>query len=244
MAENLVIIPTYNESENIQQIISSVLSLPLNFDILIVDDNSPDGTAQMVIDIQKQYPNRVFLEVRTQKKGLGTAYIHGFRWALQRPYQYICEMDADFSHNPQDLCRLQSACADEHFDVAIGSRYIDGVNVTHWPLRRILLSYGASFYVRFITKMPIYDPTAGFICYRREIIERINLDDIHFVGYAFQIQMKFETFINKAKIIEIPIVFTNRQKGKSKMNGSIIKEAIWGVISMKIKHLTRKYCKH
>lgn len=239
MKENLVIIPTYNEIENITEIITAVLNLPVAFDVLIVDDHSPDGTAQKVEALQQKFPNRIFLEIRTEKKGLGTAYIHGFRWALSRDYRYICEMDADFSHNPEDLCRLWSACHRDGFDLAIGSRYINGVNVVNWPMRRILLSYGASIYVRLITGMPVYDPTAGFVCYRREVIEQIDLDSVHFIGYAFQIQMKFKFFIQKARIIEIPIVFTDRTKGKSKMNGSIIKEAVWGVISMKFGQLFR-----
>ena len=240
MAKNLVIIPTYNEIENVELIIRAVLSLPTEFDILIVDDNSPDGTAQKVRELQKEFPERIFLEVRTEKKGLGTAYIHGFRWALARDYEYICEMDADFSHNPKDLCRLQSQCEEKGCDMAIGSRYIKGVNVVNWPLRRILLSYGASFYVQIITGMKICDPTAGFVCYSRKVLETIDLDSVNFVGYAFQIQLKYKAYLHDFKIVEVPIIFTDRVRGKSKMNGSIIKEAALGVISMRWKQLFNK----
>lgn len=240
MSEKLVIIPTYNEIENIRAIILAVLELAEPFDILIVDDNSPDGTAHEVRQLQALYPNSVFLEVRQEKTGLGTAYIHGFKWALARNYEYIFEMDADFSHNPQDLLRLYNECHQNGSDVAIGSRYIKGVNVVNWPLPRILLSYGASWYVRFITRMKIKDPTAGFICYRRAVIQAIDFDKIQFVGYAFQIEMKYKAFIRKFKISEVPIIFIDRAKGKSKMNGGIIKEAIWGVIKMRIKNLLNK----
>lgn len=240
MSEKLVIIPTYNEIENIRAIILAVLELAEPFDILIVDDNSPDGTAHEVRQLQALFPNSVFLEVRQEKTGLGTAYIHGFKWALARNYEYIFEMDADFSHNPQDLLRLYNECHQNGSDVAIGSRYIKGVNVVNWPLPRILLSYGASWYVRFITRMKIKDPTAGFICYRRAVIQAIDFDKIQFVGYAFQIEMKYKAFIRKFKISEVPIIFIDRAKGKSKMNGGIIKEAIWGVIKMRIKNLLNK----
>lgn len=234
---NIVIIPTYNEIENIRAIIESVLQLPIVFDILIVDDNSPDGTAQEVKELQKKHSNRIFLEIRQEKKGLGTAYIHGFKWALKHHYEYIFEMDADFSHNPNDLCKLYEECYQNGSDVAIGSRYIKGVNVVNWPLERILLSYGASIYVRVITQMAIKDPTAGFVCYHRRVIESIDFDKIRFVGYAFQIEMKYKAHIRNFKITEIPIIFTDRAKGKSKMNGSIIKEAIWGVIIMRLRNI-------
>lgn len=233
----LVIIPTYNEIENIEAIIRAVFSQSEKFHILIVDDNSPDGTAEKVCELQLSFPEKLFLEVRTEKKGLGTAYIHGFKWALERKYDYIFEMDADFSHNPVDLLRLHEECSQKGSDMAIGSRYVKGVNVVNWPLSRILLSYGASLYVKIITGMKINDPTAGFICYSRKVIENINLDEIEFVGYAFQIEMKYKAYLKKFKITEVPIVFTDRVKGKSKMNGSIIKEAIWGVIAMKLKNI-------
>lgn len=237
MPSKLVIIPTYNEIENIQAIILAVFDLAEVFDILVVDDNSPDGTANAVQQIQSQFPNQLFLEVRTQKTGLGDAYIHGFKWALERDYDYIFEMDADFSHNPQDLPRLFNECHNNNTDVAIGSRYVKGVNVVNWPLPRILLSYGASFYVRLITQMPVNDPTAGFICYRRSVISSIDFSKIQFVGYAFQIEMKYKAFVKKFKLAEVPIIFIDRTKGKSKMNGSIIKEAIWGVIKMRFQKM-------
>ena len=230
----LIVIPTYNEIENIEAIIKAVFAQNDKFHILIVDDNSPDGTADKVRELQNIYPNRLFLEVRTEKKGLGTAYIYGFQWALARDYEYIFEMDADFSHNPTDLLRLYEACQ-QGADVAIGSRYIKGVNVVNWPLQRILLSYGASIYVRVITGMKIKDPTAGFVCYHRRVLESIDLNTIRFVGYAFQIEMKYRAYLKKFKIIEVPIIFTDRTKGKSKMNKSIIREAIFGVIGMRFK---------
>jgi glycosyltransferase, group 2 family len=226
----LVIIPTYNEIENIEAIIRAVLGQSPEFSVLIVDDNSPDGTAAKVQELIPIYNERLHLEVRTEKKGLGTAYVHGFQWALTRNYEYICEMDADFSHNPADLLRLYAECKVGGSDVAIGSRYIKGVNVVNWPLRRILLSYGASMYVRIITGMRIQDPTAGFVCYKRRVLEEIDLNSIRFVGYAFQIEMKYRAYKKHFKITEVPIVFTDRIRGKSKMNGSIIKEAMWGVI--------------
>ncbi|MFJ1261401.1 polyprenol monophosphomannose synthase [Capnocytophaga canis] len=233
----LVIIPTYNEIENIEAIIKAVFDQSGKFHILIVDDNSPDGTSQKVRELQQIFSERLFLEVRTEKKGLGTAYIHGFKWALRRNYDYIFEMDADFSHNPADLLRLYTECTQNGSDVAIGSRYVKGVNVVNWPLSRILLSYGASLYVKIITGMKIHDPTAGFVCYSRKVIESIDLDGIEFVGYAFQIEMKYKTYIKKFKISEVPIIFTDRVRGKSKMNGNIIKEAIWGVIAMKLRNI-------
>jgi dolichol-phosphate mannosyltransferase len=236
-SDSLVIIPTYNEIENVEAIIRAVFSLKRAFDVLIVDDNSPDGTADRVIKLQDEFKHRLFLEKREGKNGLGTAYIHGFKWALTRAYDYIFEMDADFSHDPEDLPRLYNACAKSGFDVAIGSRYVKGVNVVNWSLDRILLSYGASFYVKIITGMRIHDPTAGFICYHRKVIESINLDNIQFIGYAFQIEMKFRAHLKKFKIKEVPIIFKDRVKGTSKMSGSIITEAVFGVISMKLKSI-------
>jgi dolichol-phosphate mannosyltransferase len=236
-SDSLVIIPTYNEIENVEAIIRAVFSLKRAFDVLIVDDNSPDGTADRVIKLQDEFQHRLFLEKREGKNGLGTAYIHGFKWALTRAYDYIFEMDADFSHDPEDLPRLYNACAKSGFDVAIGSRYVKGVNVVNWSLDRILLSYGASFYVKIITGMRIHDPTAGFICYHRKVIESINLDNIQFIGYAFQIEMKFRAHLKKFKIKEVPIIFKDRVKGTSKMSGSIITEAVFGVISMKLKSI-------
>ena len=235
--KKLVIIPTYNEIENIKNIIDTIFSLSIPFDILIVDDNSPDGTALEVKNLQSIYPKKLFLEIRDKKLGLGTAYIYGFKWALVQNYDYIFEMDADFSHNPNDLCRLYNECIEKKADITIGSRYIKGVNVVNWPLPRILLSYGASLYVKIITGMKIEDPTSGFICYSRKVIEAINLDSIRFIGYAFQIEMKYKAYIRKFKLLEVPIIFTDRSKGKSKMNSSIIKEAIFGVIMMKLRNL-------
>ena len=235
--KKLVIIPTYNEIENIKNIIDTIFSLSIPFDILIVDDNSPDGTALEVKKLQSIYPKKLFLEIRDKKLGLGTAYIYGFKWALAQNYDYIFEMDADFSHNPNDLCRLYNECIKKKADITIGSRYIKGVNVVNWPLPRILLSYGASLYVKIITGMKIEDPTSGFICYSRKVIEAINLDSIRFIGYAFQIEMKYKAYIRKFKLLEVPIIFTDRSKGKSKMNSSIIKEAIFGVIMMKLRNL-------
>ncbi|ATA92248.1 dolichyl-phosphate beta-D-mannosyltransferase [Capnocytophaga canimorsus] len=239
--KNLVIIPTYNEIENIEAIIRAVFELPVSFDVLVVDDNSPDGTALCVQNLQRLFPERLFLEVRTGKSGLGTAYVHGFKWALSRTYDYIFEMDADFSHNPADLCRLYEACAKCGYDMAIGSRYVKGVNVVNWPLQRVLLSYGASLYVKVITGMTINDPTAGFVCYSRKVIEVIDLDKIQFVGYAFQIEMKYKAYLKKYKIVEIPIIFTDRVNGESKINKGVVKEAIFGVFSMRLKHLFKKY---
>ena len=235
--QKLVILPTYNEIENIKNIIDTIFSLSIPFDILIVDDNSPDGTALEVEKLQSIYPKKLFLEIRDKKLGLGTAYIYGFKWALAQNYDYIFEMDADFSHNPNDLCRLYNECIEKKADITIGSRYIKGVNVVNWPLPRILLSYGASLYVKIITGMKIEDPTSGFICYSRKVIEAINLESIRFIGYAFQIEMKYKAYIRKFKLLEVPIIFTDRSKGKSKMNSSIIKEAIFGVIMMKLRNL-------
>ena len=239
MADSLVIIPTFNEIENIELIIHSVFALEQDFHILVVDDNSPDGTANAVRNLQEQYSDRLFLEVRQDKFGLGTAYIHGFKWAIERKYEYIFEMDADFSHAPSDLIKLRDACIGGA-DVAVGSRYKKGINVVNWPLHRILLSYGASFYVKLITGMKVHDPTAGFVCYRRKVLETINLDSIKFIGYAFQIEMKFRAHLKKYKIVEVPIIFTDRIRGKSKMSASIINEAVFGVIQMKLSSLFQK----
>jgi len=239
MADSLVIIPTFNEIENIELIIHSVFALERDFHVLIVDDNSPDGTANAVRSLQEQYLDRLFLEVRQEKFGLGTAYIHGFKWAIERKYLYIFEMDADFSHDPSDLIKLYQACVDGA-DVAVGSRYKKGINVVNWPLYRILLSYGASFYVKLITGMKVDDPTAGFVCYRRKVLETINLDSIKFIGYAFQIEMKFRAHLQKYNIVEIPIIFTDRIRGKSKMSASIINEAVFGVLQMKLRSLFHK----
>lgn len=232
--EIIVIIPTYNEKENIENIINTVFSLKTNFNILVVDDNSPDGTATIVREMMQKFPDRLFILNREKKEGLGRAYIAGFRWCLANNYNYICEMDADFSHNPADLERLYSACVVDKADLSVGSRYLTGVNVVNWPLKRILLSYFASQYVRFITRMKIYDTTAGFVCYSRKVLETINLDNIKMVGYAFQIEMKFKAWLNSFKIKEVNIIFTDRQKGQSKMRGGIISEAFFGVLKMKI----------
>lgn len=232
-SDALVIIPTYNEIENIEDIIRAVFSLKKNFDILIVDDSSPDGTARKVTELQHLFPNRLYLEIRKEKQGLGVAYIHGFRWAIAAGYDYILEMDADFSHNPDDLPKLYEACV-KGADVAVGSRYADGINVVHWDIKRILLSYFASKYVRIITQIPVKDTTAGFVCYKRAVLETIDLDKIKFVGYAFQIEMKFKAWKHGFNIEEVTIIFTDRIKGKSKMNSSIISEAVFGVIQMKI----------
>jgi len=237
MSNALVVIPTYNEIENIELLLRDIISLQQDFDILVVDDNSPDGTAAEVEELIKEYPDTLFLLKRTSKLGLGTAYIAGFKWALKKQYNFIFEMDADFSHNPKDLLRLYSACETENCDMAIGSRYVTGVNVVNWPMNRVLLSWGASKYVRWITGMKIDDTTAGFICYKREVLEAINLDAIKFVGYAFQIEMKFKTYLSKFKIKEVPVIFTDRTKGTSKMSKGIISEAIFGVLAMKLKSI-------
>ncbi len=239
MGKRVVIIPTFNEIENIESIINAVFLLQTPFDVLIVDDNSPDGTALKVKELQAQYNDKLFIEVRQKKAGLGTAYVHGFKWALANKYDYIFEMDADFSHNPNDLEKLYQACL-EGADVAIGSRYSKGVNVVNWPLSRVLLSYFASVYVRLITGMKIADATAGFICYKRNVLEIINLDKVKFIGYAFQIEMKYRAFVKKFKIVEVPIIFTDRTKGQSKMSGSIINEAVFGVIMLRIRKLFNK----
>tara|TARA_R110000868_G_scaffold325809_2_gene586669 strand:+ start:1063 stop:1797 length:735 start_codon:yes stop_codon:yes gene_type:complete len=240
MIDSLVIIPTFNEIENIEAIVRVVFDLEKEFHVLIVDDNSPDGTAAKVKELQQVFPDKLFLEVRKEKAGLGTAYIHGFRWAIAKKYDFIFEMDADFSHTPADLIRLYEACV-QGADLSIGSRYIKGVNVVNWPLHRVLLSYGASFYVKIITGMQVHDPTAGFVCYRRKVLETINLSAVHFVGYAFQIEMKFRAHLLKFKIVEVPIVFTDRVLGKSKMNSSIVREAIFGVLKMKWMSFFRKH---
>jgi dolichol-phosphate mannosyltransferase len=233
----LVIIPTYNEIENITGIVSIILSLPENFEVLVIDDNSPDGTAEAVKSVQCYYPKRVFLIEREDKLGLGTAYITGFKYALANDYEYIFEMDADFSHNPDDLIRLYNACAKEGFDMAVGSRYITGVNVVNWPMGRVLMSFFASKYVQFITGLPIKDTTAGFKCYHRKVLQAIDFDKVKFTGYAFQIEMKFRAWKLGFKIIEIPIIFTDRTKGSSKMTKHIFREAVFGVIHMKVKSI-------
>lgn len=239
--EKLVIIPTFNESENIEDIIHAVLALEGDFELLIIDDNSPDGTSFQVKNLQKQYSDRLHLIVRTGKNGLGTAYLEGFHYAMSHGYGYVFEMDADFSHNPQDLIRLYKTCAEEGYDLAIGSRYITGVNVVNWPMARVLMSFFASKYVQFITGMPIKDATAGFKCYKIKVLQAIRLEKIKFVGYAFQIEMKFKTWKLGFKIKEVPIIFTDRTKGTSKMSPKIFKEAVFGVIHMKIRSLFFKY---
>lgn len=240
MREALVVIPTYNEIDNIEAIVRAVYKETDVFDVLVVDDNSPDGTAEVVEELQGEFPNQLFLEVRKEKSGLGTAYIHAFKWALLKHYKYVCEMDADFSHNPKDLHKLYDACAVGGADVSIGSRYKSGVNVVNWPMNRVLLSYFASKYVRFITRMDINDTTAGFVCYKRQVLEAIDLDKIKFVGYAFQIEMKFKAYLKKFKIEEVPVVFTDRTKGESKMDGSIISEAVFGVVIMKLRSIFKR----
>lgn len=239
MSNALVIIPTYNEIENMSKMLDTIMNLNEGFDVLIVDDGSPDGTAQVVREKMAAYSGYIHLEERTGKLGLGTAYIHGFKWALARGYEYIFEMDCDFSHNPNDLARLKKACEDGA-DLSIGSRYVKGVNVVNWPMSRVLLSYFASVYVRFITGMPIQDATAGFKCYKRATLEGINFDKIHFVGYAFQIEMKFKVWQRKMSIVEVPVIFTDRTEGQSKMSSGIIKEAIFGVIKLKLWSLFQK----
>ena len=235
MQESIVIIPTYNEIENIEAIIDAVLSQCDDVHVLVVDDNSPDNTAQKVEACQSRYADRLFLLKRTGKQGLGTAYVDGFKWCLKRHYMFMFEMDADFSHDPRDLKRLYEVCRDQGVELAIGSRYIQGVNVVNWPLSRVLLSYAASLYVRLITGMKIFDPTSGFVCYRRSVLEAINLDEITFIGYAFQIEMKYNTYKKKFNIQEIPIIFTDRLYGISKLSKGIIKEAVFGVIQMRLK---------
>jgi dolichol-phosphate mannosyltransferase len=239
MSDSLVIIPTYNEKENIEKMIRKVLSLEPSFHVLIVDDGSPDGTGQIIKDLQKTFPDKLFLIERSGKLGLGTAYIAGFQWALAHHYHFIFEMDADFSHNPEDLIKLRENCANGA-DLAIGSRYKSGINVVNWPMSRVLLSFYASKYVQFITGMPINDATAGFKCYRREVLQSINFNKIKFVGYAFQIEMKFVTSKKGFNIIEVPIIFTDRSEGTSKMSKGIVKEAILGVIQMKLMSYFQK----
>jgi len=243
MYETLVIIPTYNEKENIESIIRAVFSQEntgFKADVLVVDDNSPDGTAIIVSNLQKEFPKRLFIENRKEKKGLGAAYIHGFKWAITQRYNYIMEMDADFSHNPTDLIKLYNACANEGADVSVGSRYKNGkISVINWDFKRIMLSYYASRYVKLITRIPIDDTTAGFMCYKREVLEKIKFNDIHFIGYAFQIEMKFKAWKHGFKIREVPVVFTDRVLGNSKMDSSIIGEAIFGVLKMKLKGLPK-----
>lgn len=240
MSSKLVIIPTYNEIENIQKIIKKVFSLDGDFHVLVVDDGSPDGTASIVKSMQNQYPKKLFIEERTGKQGLGTAYIHGFKWGIEREYNYLFEMDADFSHNPEDLIRLYNACH-EGADLAIGSRYKTGVNVVNWPMGRVLMSYYASSYVRMITRMPFHDATAGFKCYKRRVLEAIELDKIKFKGYAFQIEMKFTAWKMGFNVVEVPIIFTDRKEGDSKMSSGIFKEAFFGVIYLKLRSFFKKY---
>ena len=239
MSDALVIIPTYNEKENIEAIIRATFSQEKAFHILIVDDNSPDGTATIVHQLIKEFPDRLFIESRFEKNGLGKAYIHGFKWALQKSYNYIIEMDADFSHNPKDLIPLYKACKIEGADVSVGSRYSKGVNVVNWPMKRVLLSYFASKYVRLITRIPVFDTTAGFICWKRNVLETIQLDKIKFVGYAFQIEMKFKAWKHNFNIKEVSVIFTDRTLGASKMSSNIISEALFGVIKMKLKGLPK-----
>lgn len=241
MSDSLVIIPTYNEKENLENMVRYVFGLEKKFHILIVDDGSPDGTGAIVKELQKEFSSELHLEERSGKLGLGTAYIHGFKWALNKNYNYIFEMDCDFSHNPDDLINLYNACAVGGADLSIGSRYITGVNVVNWPMGRVLMSYYASAYVRMITGMKIRDTTSGFKCYTRKVLETINLDKIKFKGYAFQIEMKFTAFKFGFKLVEVPIIFTDRQEGTSKMSGGIFKEAVFGVIQMKMKSWFTKY---
>lgn len=240
-SDSIVIIPTYNERENIENIIRAVFALEKVFHILIIEDGSPDGTANIVKTLQQEFPERLFMIERKGKLGLGTAYIAGFKWSLEHNYEYIFEMDADFSHNPADLPRLYKACAEEGADVSIGSRYVSGVNVVNWPMGRVLMSYFASKYVRLITGLPIHDTTAGFKCYRREVLQTIDLDGIRFKGYAFQIEMKFTAYKCSFKIVEVPVIFINRELGTSKMNSSIFGEAVFGVIKLKMHSWFHKY---
>lgn len=240
MAEGLIIIPTFNESENIEKLLRNVFSLQRTFSVLVVDDGSPDGTAEIVERLIPEYPQYLNLLKRSEKLGLGRAYIAGFEWALNRDYSLIFEMDADFSHNPNDLIRLYNCCTREGYDMAIGSRYITGVNVVNWPMSRVLLSWGASKYVQWVTGMNIKDTTAGFVCYRREVLEGLDLSRIRFVGYAFQIEMKYKAFLKGFKIKEIPVIFTDRTRGTSKMSKGIISEAIFGVLNMRFKKLLNR----
>jgi dolichol-phosphate mannosyltransferase len=240
MSDALVIIPTYNEKENIEAIIRAVFKQKKTFHVLIVDDNSPDGTSEIVKSLQTEFPKQLFLEIRKNKSGLGTAYIHGFKWALKNDYGYILEMDADFSHNPKDLVRLYNACAKDGADASIGSRYSEGVNVVNWPMKRVLLSFFASKYVQFITGIPIKDTTAGFVCWTRKVLETIHLDKIKFIGYAFQIEMKFKAWKMGFNIKEVSVIFTDRTQGESKMSGGIVYEALFGVIKMRLKGVPKK----
>ncbi|SEP05127.1 polyprenol monophosphomannose synthase [Mucilaginibacter sp. AW1-7] len=240
MPDSIIIIPTYNEKENIERMIRKIFSLPHDFHLLIIDDGSPDGTSTIVKNLMNVYPEQLFIVERAGKQGLGTAYIHGFKWAIERHYDYIFEMDADFSHNPDDLLKLRQACIDGA-DAAIGSRYSTGVNVVNWPMSRVLMSYFASVYVRFITGIDVADSTAGFMCYKRKVLETIELDKIKFVGYAFQIEMKYTTVKHGFKLVEVPIIFINRTLGTSKMSSGIFGEAIFGVIKMKLNSIFRKY---
>lgn len=245
LADSLVIIPTYNERENAAAIIDAVMALPHGFDLLIIDDNSPDGTAAIVKEKMEQYAGRVHLLQREGKLGLGTAYITGFKWALERPhYEYIFEMDADFSHAPTDLERLLAACRDERADVAVGSRYVSGVNVVNWPMSRVLMSYFASRYVRLVTGIPVYDTTAGFVCWTRRVLAHMNLDKIRFKGYAFQIEMKFTAWKHGFRVVEVPIIFVNRVLGTSKMNSGIFGEGLYGVMSLKFRSWFKKYTQY
>jgi dolichol-phosphate mannosyltransferase len=236
--KKLVIIPTYNERENIEAILTAVINLQQDFHILVVDDSSPDGTAEIVKEVQKKHPHHLHLSIRKNKDGLGKAYLHGFQWALQNDYDYIFEMDADFSHNPNDLPKLFEAC--QKADIAVGSRYCTGVNVVNWPMGRVLLSYFASKYVRFVLGIPVHDTTAGFVCFSRKVLEEIGLDKIKLKGYGFQVEIKFRSYQKKFKIVEVPIIFTNRILGESKMNGGIIGEAIFGVLNLKLKSISNR----
>jgi dolichol-phosphate mannosyltransferase len=243
MSDSLIIIPTYNEKENIEKIIRKIFSLEKSFHILIVDDGSPDGTGGIVKGLQSEFNVQLHVQERAGKLGLGTAYIHGFKWALERNYQFIFEMDADFSHDPNDLIRLYNANALEGGDLSIGSRYVSGVNIVNWPMMRLLMSFFASKYVKMITGMPIHDSTAGFKCYKRQVLETINFDKIQFVGYAFQIEMKFKAWKYGFNVVEVPVIFTDRTEGASKMSGGIFMEAVVGVLQMKLKSYFRKWNK-
>ncbi len=240
-SDSVVIIPMYNECENASAIIDAVLALPVAFDILVIDDNSPDGTAAIVKQKISEHPDRVHLIERAGKLGLGTAYIEGFKWCLQHDYEFVCEMDADFSHNPEDLVRLRETAIKENGDVVVGSRYVTGVNVVNWPMGRVLMSYYASKYVRIVTGLPVHDTTAGFVCYRRRVLEALDLDAVKFKGYAFQIEMKFTAYKFGFKVVEVPIIFVNRVLGTSKMSGGIFSEAVFGVIRLKWNSLFKRF---
>jgi len=241
VAESIIIIPTYNEKENIHNIISEIFSLPIDFNILVIDDNSPDGTAGIIKTLQKEHKSKLFLINREKKLGLGTAYLMGFKWALERKYKYIFEMDADFSHNPEDLIRLHKECAENSADMSIGSRYIKGVSIVNWPMGRLLISYFASSYVRFVTRMRVRDTTAGFICYKREVLEKIPLDDIKLRGYGFQVEMKFTAWKYGYNIVEVPVIFIDRIEGTSKMSGGIFGEAFYGILRLKWRSFFKNY---